>query len=200
MLHLRFAQRLLLVQQIDVHQRADHAQGCALRIPTSLAASTEPAVLAGFHLQPVLDVERRLARAIVQVAAESGQAAFLVIGVQPGGPAVEYIGKLFDGFEAQQPAELRRPPEGILRVDRIPSDHLHVPEAIGKHLPSQFEPRDDDFVLVVPLQLIVNVAQRAGDPHRPALGIAQGLALGVEPAVAAVFHRQAILDLVWRVA
>ncbi|RMR94393.1 hypothetical protein ALP75_201679 [Pseudomonas syringae pv. actinidiae] len=83
MMRFGFPEGILLMLQMHIHQRTHHPQRRTFRGSTGLTACAKPAVLAGFHLQTVFDIERRLARAIVQMSTEGRQASFLVFRVQP---------------------------------------------------------------------------------------------------------------------
>ncbi len=104
---LLLPERFLLVAGMDVGKGAYHPHGHAVGGTTCLATGPEPAVFAVLELEPVGDVERRLAATIVEVGAKGIDAALLVVGVQARGPAVQDVRKFLHGLEAQQPAELR---------------------------------------------------------------------------------------------
>ncbi|MNG41588.1 hypothetical protein D3C84_1308660 [compost metagenome] len=50
--------------------------------------------------------------------------------MQAGQPAIDYIGKLFEGFVAVQATHLGREPDDIVRVGWIACDHIDVPECV----------------------------------------------------------------------
>ncbi len=83
MLCFGVAKSVLLMLQMHIHQRPHHPEWNTFGIAASLTTRTEPAILPGFHLQAVLDIERSLARPVIQMRTERRQASFLVFRVQP---------------------------------------------------------------------------------------------------------------------
>nr|WP_242495613.1 hypothetical protein [Salinicola tamaricis] len=93
------------------------------------------------------------------MVAERLNGALLVLGVQAARPALQHVRELLHGFESQQAAELQRPPEGIIGIDRVAGDHLHVPQAVIEHLAREFEAGHDLVEFGLAQRLVVDVTQ-----------------------------------------
>ena len=67
--------------------------------------------------------------------------------MQTFGQAFQPVRKFGLGLETQQPAELRRPPDLVVRIERVACDHVHVPQAISGTRGDQLEAHLDAVAL-----------------------------------------------------
>ena len=195
---LTLRQFLAGMTDVNIGEHADHTQRHTFGIAPGASARPEPAVFAILALQAVFNIKRRAPAVVVEVGSEGVEGAFLVFGMQARSPAIEDVGKIVFVFKTEQAAELIRPPEGVVRIDRITGDDAHIPQTIVEHGGGQFKTIHEFIQFRLPLVFIVNVDQGACHAQGAPMFVAAGRPLGTEPAIFTIFQFQAVGDVVRR--
>lgn len=109
-----------------------------------------------------------------------------LIRMQARGPAVAYVREFLVGLEAEQLAELVRPPEGVRRIDRIAGDDVQPPDTVVDHFAGLRETGQRDVRHGFIFPALRDVGQPTGDAQRLAGSVEGRHDAAAYPAVAAI--------------
>lgn len=131
----------------NVRQRTGHPKRRAIGGPAGRSQSMEPAVFAAAYLDAITHVVGGIAATIIDVGHQLSQLGRPVLRMQTFGQAFQPVRKFGLGLETQQPTELRRPPDLVVRIERVACDHVHVPQTISGTRGDQLEAHLDAVAL-----------------------------------------------------